>query len=286
MPSFERTKPFIGSSSGEDVRISILGVPLDITTSYRPGTRFAPSAIREASYVLEEYDLINGGDIRSILFEDMGDLILQGEIEDIMVDIRDAIRGIIERKRIPFVIGGEHLLTLPVVETLKEEGDFSIVVFDAHADMRDEYAGQRYSHATVMRRISEILPEDRIYQFGIRSGSLEEAEYYKRHRINVFYADGFLGDGRIDYSVFNRFRGERIYLSVDIDVLDPAFAPGTGTPEPCGLMPFHLVSAIRALKGCNLVGFDIVEVSPPSDNSGITSILAARIIRDVLLHLT
>ncbi len=286
MPSFERTKQFIGSSSREDARISIIGVPLDITTSYRPGTRFAPSTIRESSYVLEEYDLINGGDIRNVPFEDKGDLILHGGIEDILKEIREAVRGIIERKRIPFVIGGEHLLTLPVVETLKEKGDFSIIVFDAHADMRDEYAGQRYSHATVMRRISEIVPEDRIYQFGIRSGSLEEAEYYKGHRINVFYTDMFLSDKRIDYSVFNRFNGERVYLSVDIDVFDPAFAPGTGTPEPCGLMPFHLMSAIRALKGCSLVGFDIVEVSPPSDNSGITSILAARIIRDVLLHLT
>lgn len=267
-------------ASSERGSFSIIGIPLDLTTSYRPGTRFAPHAIREASYGFEEYDLLSGRDLCNINFSDMGDLIISGPIERTIKEIEEAIDSISEMKLVPLIIGGEHLVTYPVVESLRKRiCDLTVVVLDAHADIRDEYGGLKLSHATVMRRISEIIPHNRLFQFGIRSGSREEADYYRL--TGIIYSHKFPDD-----DFFNNLKGQNVYVSIDIDVLDPAYAPGTGTPEPSGWRPEEVLLFIRKLKGITLTGFDIVEVSPPFDPSGITSIMAARIIREVLLYLT
>lgn len=267
-------------ASSDKGPFTILGIPLDHTTSYRPGTRFAPSAVREASYGLEEHDLLSGRDLNKINFSDLGDLVISGSIEGATEDIKETIGTLSEMGRIPLIIGGEHLVSYPVVEGIRKRiRDLYIVVLDAHADMRDEYAGLKLSHATVLRRISEIIPHNRIFQFGIRSGSREEADYYRLTGITYSYQFP-------DDDFFINLKGKNVYLSIDIDVLDPAYAPGTGTPEPCGWRPEDVLLFIRKLKGIVLTGFDIVEVSPPFDPSGITSIMAARIIREVLLYLT
>ncbi len=278
MPVFEKTKPFMASS--EEGIYTILGLPLDLTTSYRPGTRFAPPAIREASYGLEEYDLLEGGDLREKRFSDRGDLQLSGSIEQALEEIRSAIDEILLKGNLPLIMGGEHLVTYPVVEVLQKKfKELHVVVLDAHADMRDEYGGLKFSHATAIRRVSEIISYKRLFQFGIRSGSRDEAEYYRLtglYHTHIFPDDSF----------FESLKGKEVYLSVDIDVLDPAYAPGTGTPEPCGWKPEEVISFIKKLKGIILAGADIVEVSPPFDPSGITSLMAARIMREILISLT
>lgn len=278
MPEFEKTRPFMASS--EDGPFTIVGVPLDITTSYRPGTRFGPSAIREASYGLEEYDILGGRDLREIRFSDSGDLVISGSPEKATSQIREAIEYLLKKGQRPIILGGEHLLTFPVIDVMRRNiEDLHVIILDAHADMMDEYNGLKLSHATTARRISEVISPKRIFQFGIRSASKEEAEYYKT--TGIFYSLDFPED-----DFFETLRGKDVYLSIDIDVLDPAFAPGTGTPEPCGWGPKEVISFLKRLKGIRLSGADIVEVSPPFDPSGITSILAARLIREILLYLT
>ncbi len=267
-------------ASSEGGPFTIVGIPLDLSTSYRPGTRFAPVAIREASYGLEEYDLLAGGDLHNIRFSDRGDLLISGSIEKAVDEIREAIKYLLDSDSLPFIIGGEHLITYPVVDILSHKfKELYVVTLDAHADMRDEYNGLRLSHATVMRRISEIIPHERIFQFGIRSGSREEAEYYRSS--GIYYSPHLPSE-----EFFKVLKGKDVYISIDIDVLDPAYSPGTGTPEPCGWRPGDVLSFIRNLRGIRLAGLDIVEVSPPFDPSGITSIMAARIIRECLLYLT
>lgn len=278
MPVFEKTRSFMASS--EEGPFTIIGIPLDLSTSYRPGTRFAPVAIREASYGLEEYDLLGGGDLHNIRFADKGDLLLSGSIEKAVEEIKEAIKYLLDSGSLPVIIGGEHLITYPVVDILSQKfKEIYIVTLDAHADMRDEYNGLRLSHATVMRRISEIIPPQRIFQFGIRSGSREEAEYYRSS--GIYYSPQPPSE-----EFFKGLKDKDVYISIDIDVLDPAYSPGTGTPEPCGWRPEQILSFLRSLKGIRLSGFDIVEVSPPFDPSGITSLMAARIIRECLLYLT
>lgn len=277
MPEFEKTKPFMASS--EDGPYAILGVPFDMTTTYRPGTRFAPSAIREASYGLEEYDILGNRDLRDIKFFDRGDLIILASPERAINEIKEAIISLVKDDIKPIILGGEHLISYPVVELLSRNKDLYVIILDAHADMRDEYNGLRLSHATTARRISEVVPQDRLFQFGIRSGSREEAEYYMD--TNIFHSFEPPDDG-----FFNFMKGKEVYLSIDIDVVDPAFAPGTGTPEPCGWSSQDVISFIKKLKGIRLAGADVVEVSPLLDPSGITSILAARIVREILLYLT
>jgi agmatinase len=278
MPVFDKTRPFMASASRGVY--TIIGIPLDLTTSYRPGTRFAPSAIREASYCLEEYDILYGGDLRERSFSDKGDIQLSGSLQQALEEIKEAIREIINEQSLPISIGGEHLVTFPVLSVLKEVfSDLYVIVLDAHADMRKEYNGLPLSHATVFRRVSEIIPYEKIFQFGIRSGSKEEADYYRT--TGIYHSYEFPDDG-----FFKRLNGKRVYLSIDIDVLDPAFAPGTGTPEPYGWRPGDVLDFIKKLKGIRLAGADIVEVSPPYDPSGITSLMAARIIREIILFLT
>jgi len=265
--------------SSEEGPYTLVGIPSDLTTSYRPGTRFAPPVIREASYGLEEYDIVNDINLGDKKFSDAGDLQLTGSVDEVVHQIRNAIEYLISKKTLPIALGGEHLITYPIVSALKERfRDLHVIVLDAHADMRWEYSGLKLSHATVIRRVSEIIPHNRIFQFGIRSGSKEEADYYRLtgiHHSPEFPADSF----------FESLKGKDVYLSIDIDVLDPAFAPGTGTPEPCGWRPQDLILFLKRLKGIRLAGADIVEVSPPYDPSGITSIMAARIIREIILYL-
>lgn len=257
----------------------LFGAPMDFTVSFRPGARLGPSRIREVSQVLEEYSFTLDDDLARHPFVDAGDVALPlGNVAASLDLIEAVVSRIAAGGRIPFMIGGEHLVTWPALKAVAaRHPDLAVLHFDAHADLREDYLGEPYSHATVMRRVAEHVAGP-IYQFGIRSGTPEEAAY-ARGRTRLF-------PGRVLeplMSVRPALEGRPLYVTVDIDVVDPAFAPGTGTPEAGGISSAELLAAIHALRGLRVVGFDLVEVCPPSDPAETTAILAAKVLRDALL---
>lgn len=263
-----------------DAKVVILGVPLEATLSFRPGTRFGPQQIRSVSVGLEEYSIYRSRDLTEVAFFDAGDVVFPyGNLEESLRLIEQAAAQIIRDKKKPLFIGGEHLVSYPLIKAAAAQYPELVVLhFDAHADLRPDYLGQELSHATVMRRATGCLQPKNLYQFGIRSGTREEFAFAREHT-NLF-AEAVL-DPLI--SILPKIKGCPLYLSLDIDVADPAFAPGTGTPEPGGCTSRELISAIHALQGHDLVGMDIVEVSPMNDVNDQTSILAAKLIREAIL---
>ncbi|MFZ5646774.1 MAG: agmatinase [Bacillota bacterium] len=273
---------FMGSGDDyEGARAVILGAPMDQTVSFRSGARNGPRSIRSVSEVLEEYSPRLDRDLAELLYTDLGDiLIIPGKIEENLERIEKTVGKVLRDGKFPVMLGGEHLVTLPAVRCAASLfPELSVIHFDAHADLRDQYLGMRLSHATVMRRIVEIIGGERLFQFGIRSGTREEFAY-ARSSVN-FYPD----DVNIDdiVKVAGRLKGKPVYITLDIDVFDPAYAPGTGTPEPGGCMPAQVFSALEALSGLDVIGFDLVEVCPAYDQSDRTAILAAKIVREVML---
>ncbi|MEJ5229922.1 MAG: agmatinase [Pseudothermotoga sp.] len=274
---------FLGSKdSYESSKVVLVGAPLDQTTSFRPGTRIGPRRIRELSYGLEEYSPYLKDSLSKKSFCDIGDIELPfGNLQKSLEAIELIARQILEDGKIPFFIGGEHLITYPVVKQVASKyPELKVVHFDAHADLRDSFFGEKLSHATVLRRVCECIKDKHLYQFGIRSGVEEEFEFAKEH-VNTFLVDvkeSFL-------NIFERFKGFPVYVTFDIDVIDPAYAPGTGTQEPGGCTSKEIFEIIQLFKELNVVGFDLVEVSPPLDFSERTCLLAAKIIREVLISI-
>ena len=266
----------------EESKIAIFGVPFDSTTSYRPGTRFASKVMRAESYGLETYSPSQDLDLTDMKIFDGGDLELCfGNTELALKDIYDFTRKILSDKKIPFAIGGEHLITLSVIKAVSEKfPDLRVIHFDAHADLRDDYLGAKLSHATVMRRVYDILGDEKIFQFGIRSGDREEFVFAKEHTyMNKFNFDG------ID-EILKKIADKPIYLTVDLDVLDPSVFPGTGTPEAGGVTFLELMkNVLKVTKNCKVVAADMVELSPPYDPSGISTATALKLLREILLNL-
>ena len=262
---------------------AIFGAPFDGTVSFRPGTRFGPAQMRLESIGLETFSPYLGTDLLDRAVTDLGDLDLPfGNTVETLHRIREQVTAIIQEGKMPFMLGGEHLVTLPAVEAaLSAWPDLCIVHFDAHADLREDYLGETLSHATVMRRIHDLVGDGRIFQFGIRSGSAEEF---------AFAADGhvqmqpFTTDGVTDLQ--SAIGSRPVYLTIDLDVLDPSVFPGTGTPEAGGLSFNQLLSAVHALEPLRLVAADLVELSPHYDTSGISTAAALKIMRETLLVLT
>ena len=273
---------FIGCDDEyEESKIVLFGAPFDGTTSYRPGTRFASSHMRNESYGIETYSPYLDLDLVDIQIFDGGDLELPfGDTEKVLQIIENYTEKIIKDDKIPFMIGGEHLVTLGTVKAIaKHYPELHIIHFDAHADLRDEYMNVKLSHATVMRRCWEIVGDNRIFQFGIRSGDKEEFIWGKNHvYTNKFNLSGVetLEEKLID---------KPVYLTIDLDVLDPSEFPATGTPEAGGISFKELLSAIYSLSKLNIVGVDMVELSPPYDNSGISTALACKLLRELLLQI-
>ncbi|MCL6581331.1 MAG: agmatinase [Firmicutes bacterium] len=273
---------------------AIIGVPLDRTTSFRSGTAAGPAAVREASWSLETYSPALDGELDGELLYDLGDVALDttGPLAADLDAIREAVGRVRRAGLIPVLLGGEHLLTLPayqgVLDGMSGADVPAVLHFDAHADLRDRYEGERLSHATVMRRVAEAAGPWNIYQFGVRSGDREEILW---GRANVNRVPGTL-PGAVREAL-RLLAGRRVWCSVDVDVLDPAHAPGTGNPEPGGPSAADLLDAVTAIGsaaalgphrgGIDLVGFDLVEVSPPLDPSGRTAVVAAKIIRELLI---
>ena len=266
----------------EDADIVLFGAPFDGTTSFRPGTRFGPGAIRRESYGIETYSPYLDRDLEESRVFDSGDLDLPfGDTETVLSMIEKRTEKILSDGKRPFMIGGEHLVTLGTVRAAaKRYPDLRILHFDAHADLREEYLGIRLSHACVLRRCWEIVGDGRIFQFGIRSGIREEFSWAKEHTsMRRFGFDG------LDETLAE-LKGKPVYFTVDLDVLDPSVFPGTGTPEPGGVSFDALREAVtKVCSRSNVVGLDVTELSPHYDASGVSTAAACKIIREMLLSL-
>ncbi|MCL2496358.1 MAG: agmatinase [Clostridiales bacterium] len=265
----------------ETARLVLFGAPYDSTASFRPGTRFAPKAMRGDSYSLETYSPYQDKDLADSLFFDSGDLELPfGSAERALPMIRKCAATILADGKLPLMIGGEHLVSLGAIQAAHELfADLHVLHFDAHTDLRDSYLGEKLSHATVIRRVWDILGDGRIWQFGMRSGEREEFAWAARH--TSLHKFTFAG---LDEAI-EQLRGKPVYFTLDLDVLDPGYLPGTGTPEAGGVDFPTLLQAINRIATLNIVGCDMVELCPPCDQSGASTALALKLLRELLISL-
>lgn len=271
---------FIGCDATlEAASCVLLGAPFDGTTSFRPGTRFAPQTVRLESVGLETYSPYECSDLTDFLVHDAGDVdVVYGNTAATLQNIKHEIDHIYKLKKTPCLIGGEHLVSLPAIEAAyKHYPDLCVIQFDAHTDLREHYEGEPLSHATIMRHVVNMLGPQRVAQFGIRSGTKEEFDFAKeKTHLETFTAN------RVE-EIVELWKDKPIYLTLDLDVLDPSIMSGTGTPEAGGLMFHELHQALRKLKPLNIVGFDVVELSPHYDSSGVSTAVAAKLIRELIL---
>ena len=260
----------------------LFGAPFDSTTSYRPGTRFGSGAIRRESFGIESYSPYQDKDLEDAAVLDCGDLELcLGDTEKALGQIEDRAREILDAGKRPFMLGGEHLVTLGAFRAVYEKyPEARILHFDAHADLREDYLGAKLSHACVLRRCWELVGDGRIHQFGIRSGDRAEFRFAQRHVLmHRFDLNGL-------QETVEALRGLPVYFTLDLDVLDPSVFPGTGTPEPGGVDFDALRRAVTLVcHKLNIVGCDVNELSPPYDPSGISTMAACKIVREMLLAL-
>lgn len=270
-------------SEYDDAKIVLFGAGFDGTTSFRPGTRFAPAAIRNESFGIETYSPYQDKDMLDYSYFDSGDLELPfGSTNRAVADIAMRADMILTDGKIPFMIGGEHLVTLGSVMAATEKFDeLYIVHFDAHADLRDDYLGQKLSHACVLRRCHELVGDGHIFQFGIRSGDREEFLFANEHtEMHKFDFDGL-------EETVEKLKGKNVYLTVDLDVLDPSIFSGTGTPEAGGVSFDELRRALTLVcNKLNVVACDVNELSPVYDQSGVSTAVACKIIREMLLAMS
>ncbi len=271
---------FIGcGASYAEARAVIFGAPFDSTTSFRPGARFGPAAMRSESFGIETYSPYQDRDLEEIGVIDAGDLGLPfANAEVALAAFEGTAAEILRDGKVPVLLGGEHLVTLGAVRAAaKKYPGLRLVHFDAHADLRADYLGETLSHASVIRRCHDILGDGRIFQFGIRSGSREEIRWSAgRTKMEKFRADTASGAAA-------EIGGAPVYVTLDLDVVDPAEFPGTGTPEAGGLRFTELLAALLALRGLDVKAFDICELSPHYDHSGASTALACKTLREMLL---
>ncbi len=275
---------FIGcDASYDDARIVLFGAPFDSTTSFRPGTRFAPHAIRSESFGLETYSPWLDRDLEDISVFDSGDIELCiGSADKALDQISERTATILKDGKIPFMIGGEHLVTLGAFrEVFKKYPDIHIIHFDAHTDLRDDYLDVKLSHACVIRRCHDLVGDGRIHQFGIRSGERAEWRWARQGHTDLH---PFSFDGLAE--TVKGLGSTPVYFTIDLDVMDPSVFPGTGTPEYGGVTFMQLFEALKTVcGGCNIVGLDVNELCPPYDQTGASTAAACKIIRELLLSI-
>ena len=275
---------FIGcDASYDDARIVLLGAPFDSTTSFRPGTRFAPHAIRSESFGLETYSPWLDRDLEDISVFDSGDIELCiGSADKALDQISERTATILKDGKIPFMIGGEHLVTLGAFrEVFKKYPDIHIIHFDAHTDLRDDYLDVKLSHACVIRRCHDLVGDGRIHQFGIRSGERAEWRWARQGHTDLH---PFSFDGLAE--TVKGLGSTPVYFTIDLDVMDPSVFPGTGTPEYGGVTFMQLFEALKTVcGGCNIVGLDVNELCPLYDQTGASTAAACKIIRELLLSI-
>ena len=265
-----------------EAKIAMFGAGSDSTTSFRPGARFAPKYMRAESYGMETFSPYQNRDMADCRIIDTGDLDLPfGDSDATLRAIQERTEEILNDGKLPFMMGGEHLVSLGAVRACAEKyPDLHIVHFDAHADLRQDYLGVKLSHACVMRRCHEIVGDGRIFQFGIRSGDKEEFEWGANHVNTTRF--GFSGIDTLQQKIGKA----PVYFTIDLDVLDPSVFPGTGTPEAGGVSFEQLRAAAESVcRNLNVVACDVVELSPHYDHSGISVAAAVKITRELLLNL-
>ena len=269
----------------EESSVVIFSSPMDATCSFRPGTRFAGPAIRQDSIGLEWYSPYFDMDLKNYNTCDIGDLDLpMGDVEKDLDEISRVTKLILDDNKKTMMIGGEHLVTLGTIrEYIKKYPDLHIIHFDAHTDLREEFLGRELSHATVLRKCYDLLGDGRIYQFGIRSGDSSEFKWASEGHTHLRKFDLVGLDKCIE-----ELKDKPVYITIDLDVLDPSVFPGTGTPEAGGITYKELQQAILDMRGLhNIVGADMVELSPHYDQSGVSTAVACKVLRELvlLLHL-
>jgi len=272
---------FIGfTDEFEPSKAVLFGAPFDGTTSFKPGTRFAPAAMREDSWAIESYSPYFDSDLNDLPLFDYGNLELPyGDKMHSLKIIEATVDKIVENNKIPIMIGGEHLVSYaPIKSLVKKYSNLHVIHFDAHTDLREELLGEAFSHATVIRRVTELLPKGNVNQFCIRSGTKEEFQWAKT---NVHLE-------KFTYNTLNscvkRLKDEPVYITIDLDVLDPSVFPGTGTPEPGGISFQDILEIIKTLSGLNnVVGMDVVELAPKYDASGVSTAVACKTLRELVL---
>ena len=260
-------------------RVGLFGVPYDGTTSFRPGTRFGPAAIREVSGGLETYCPQLDADLEELAFADLGAVAIPcGAPEPVVAAVRQATDQVLALGLKPLMLGGEHSISSGAVAAVAaRHPQLVLLQLDAHADLRHEWLGNQHSHACAMRRCLEVLPSGKLLQLAIRSGTRQEfAELRSQQRLVAIE--------RLTETLAP-LRGQPLYLTVDLDWFDPAVLPGTGTPEPGGFLWSHFAALVEELRHHQLVAADVVELAPQLDPSGVSSVLAAKVVRSLLLLL-
>ena len=261
-------------------RVGLFGVPYDGTTSFRPGTRFGPAAIRDVSNGLETYCPQLDRDLEDLAFADLGAVDIPfGAPEPVLEAVRDCTQAVLSRGLRPLMLGGEHSITAGAVAAVaRRHPDLVLVQLDAHADLRDSWLGSHHSHACAMRRCLEVLPSQQLFQLAIRSGTRVEFE-------ELHSSGRLMADVEALATALEPLRGRPLYLTVDLDWFDPAVLPGTGTPEPGGYLWSDFAALVDVLRRHQLVAADVVELAPQLDPSGVSSVLAAKVTRSLLLLL-
>lgn len=266
----------------------ILGVPFDATSTYRTGARFGPNAIRQASLNIETYSFRTDLDIEELQLHDLGDLHVSINTKKTLERLKLVIKGLLEAGKTPVVIGGEHTITLGILRSLGDKASKTAVVsFDAHLDVRKELLGLKLSHTTFMRRIDEEVEPAKIIEVGTRAVCKEELDYAKEAGIEFFTAHQIRKEGteKTAKHLTEKLSGfESIYLSVDMDVLDPAYAPAVQNPEPEGLKTHVLLDIIHSICDKRVLGFDVVEIAPNFDH-GVSAIQGAKVVSEILCYL-
>ncbi|OUR70614.1 agmatinase [Arcobacter sp. 31_11_sub10_T18] len=272
---------FIGfEETYEESSAVLFGVPFDGTSSFKPGSRFAPNMMREDSWAIESYSPYLDKDLEDLNLFDFGNLELPfGDKKNALRQITDFVKQVIDDNKIPIMLGGEHLVTLAPIKALsKKYDDLHVIHFDAHTDLRNEYLGESLSHATVIRRVYDVLGDGKINQFCIRSGLKEEFEWAKQHTHLEKFTYKTLD------SCVSRLKDKPVYITLDLDVFDPSVLPGTGTPEPGGINFHDMLEIIQTLSKLNkVVGIDVVELSPKFDASGVSTAVACKTLRELVL---
>lgn len=277
-------KVFIKSHPNyEESKAVLYGMPMDWTVSYRPGSRFGPNKIREVSIGLEEYSPYLDREMEEVKFFDAGDIPLPfGNPEKSLLEIETYVHTLLADNKIPMGMGGEHLVSLPVMKAVASKyDDLAIIHFDAHTDLRENYEGEEYSHSTPIRKIADLIGPKNVYSFGIRSGMKEEFVWAKENGMHISKFEVL----EPLKEVLPTLEGRNVYVTIDMDVLDPAHAPGTGTVDAGGITSRELLASIHAIaaSGVNVVGFDLVELAPVYDHSDQTANTASKLIREMIL---
>ena len=281
MFSMQRINP--KDTSYDDAKMIIGGIPFDGTVCYRPGTRFGPKHIRNEFYALETYSPFLDLDLMDYDVFDIGDMDLPiGDTLLVIDTIYNAASKLIKDNKVPFFLGGEHLVSFPCIKAAFEKyADLYVIHLDAHTDTRDIYFGNKLSHANIIRRCWDFLGDNRIYQFGIRSGSRDEFYWSLKDNHTIMRKFDLGGLSLLP----DKLKDKSVYVTVDLDVLDPSIFPGTGTPEAGGITYKEIEELFLVMGKLNIVGADIVELSPDYDTSGVSTAVAAKVLREMMLSI-